>query len=146
MTIKPLTQWKCDSCGTYVDGETGMLEWIEGRDDLTRPKASQFRIAHTEGCLNYGDHPGRKDGHLRDYVGPDGLQCLLEIANNYGHGKDSLENASEFVTIIRRLHVPYFEEARPHFADYAQEEARDLESLISADIHYLERIANRYEK
>ena len=49
------------------------------------------------------------DMHLSDFIGSDGLVTLLSHIE-FNDVKDN----SELVEIIRRLHVPYYEEARKY--------------------------------
>ncbi|MEW6436217.1 MAG: hypothetical protein AB1508_03490 [Pseudomonadota bacterium] len=141
MSIKPLTHWKCDSCDELVTKETGWLEWIE-EDDIRNSKAKEFHIVHNKKeCFHHSNHPGRKDNHLGECLGYNGLQYLLEIAHNGGAGKHSIHDASEYVELIRRLHVPYYEEARMNFVPYAQEYGLDAERLRLSGIKTLEEIA-----
>lgn len=50
------------------------------------------------------------DGHIHWYLGPDGLVSLLSFFDY----KD-LKDPKEFIEIIRRLHVEYYEEARQYW-------------------------------
>ena len=47
--------------------------------------------------------------HLTAYIGADGLVSLLSMIE-FNNVKDN----SELVEIIRRLHIPYYEEARKY--------------------------------
>ena len=123
--LEPLKQWICDSCSQVIESpEQGWLEWLWDQDDDR--KAHGFKIVHhamysprksTRGCYHYDDSVRRADDYLNGYVGKDNLPALLAfldpgevIASTY-HGPD-LKDMREFVEIIRRLHVPYYEEAR----------------------------------
>jgi hypothetical protein len=145
MAIKPLAKWQCDNCQQPVTGETGFLEWIE-EEDLSKPLARRFYIVHNKiGCLHHSEHVGRRDNHLHYYLGTDGLQKLLEIAGNAARGKRAVSDMIEFVEIIRRLQVPYFEQARLHFKQYASDQALDDPAPLNwTTVDELKHIAERY--
>lgn len=52
------------------------------------------------------------DGHLNSFVGSDGLVSLL---SKFQH--ERVEENSELAEIIRRLHIPYYEEARKYHTE-----------------------------
>ncbi|MCM0627474.1 hypothetical protein M5J14_23660 [Lysinibacillus sp. OL1_EC] len=113
-SLEPLNQWVCDSCGEIIDGpENGWLEWyrdINGSSNYGKGKG--FRIVHHDKKCMYNEHALFQqnkltaDMHLDSFVGPDGLVYLLSKIQY-----DSVEDNAELVEIIRRLHVPYYEEA-----------------------------------
>ena len=107
--IKPLKQWYCDQCRKVIDSpEVGWLEWLS---DINRDKEHSFRIVHHDRRCIYPAQELHskgfltKDMHLTHYVGPDGLNNLLDILLR----KNIDQN--EVVKVIRRLHVPYFEQS-----------------------------------
>jgi hypothetical protein len=114
MKLKPLQQFICDECGDLIKKvDDGWLEWI---DDSKTP-IHGFRIVHIQGASPRSKSGGdcyyprsfsASDMHLKYFTGPDGLSLLLSFFL-----KENLANPKELVDIIRRLHVPYYEEARP---------------------------------
>ena len=110
----PLKQWYCDSCGEVISKpEDGWLEWYTDVKEFNNGKG--YRIVHHEDHCMYDQHVMYKqkksvsDMHLDYYMGPDGLVNLLSYIDF-----DRVEKNSELVDIIRRLHVPYYEEARKY--------------------------------
>jgi hypothetical protein len=113
--LKPLQQFICDECGGLIKKvDDGWLEWI----DDSRTPIHGFRIVHAQGAsprLNQGGncyYPksfGASDMHLKYFTGPDGLSLLLSF-----FAKENTADPNELVAIIRRIHLPYYEEARPH--------------------------------
>jgi hypothetical protein len=113
--LKPLQQWFCDSCGGLIEKpEDGWIEWYTEGDAYI---ASGYRIVHHDQRCMYNEHvlfqQGKmvSDNHLDDYVGPNGLVYLTRMLE-----LDNLKDKSELIEMIRRLHVPYYEEARQYWA------------------------------
>lgn len=112
--MTPLKQWICDSCGLVIEEpEDGWLEWYR---ELDTEKETGFRIVHHKKiCMynaqqQYNERKSVMDMHLDNYVGSDGLVKLLTILEYH-----SLKDKRDVVEIIRRLHVPHYEEARQYW-------------------------------
>jgi len=123
MKLKPLEEWICDKCSQVIEGpENGYMEWIH----FAGKKAYGFKIVHHGGeCYHYNHHEGRSDSSLDDFIGDKGLTTLLSMIHpGKRHMPDSnevqIENPVEFLEVVRRLHIPYFEEARLYWSN-AQE-------------------------
>ena len=121
--LAPLKQWVCDRCSEVIQKpEDGFLEWLADGDAV-----SGFKIVHARGassrggeCFHYTDHLNRADMHLSYYLGPAGLSALLGLLDPGAYHAPTPAAASatttrEFVETARRLHVPYFEEARRYW-------------------------------
>ncbi len=123
MRLQPLKQWICDYCHETIHSpKEGYLEWIEDSNS----KYYGFKIVHhylhspkqetryRKGCYHYDI---KSDTSLESVVGPEGIVMLLSLID-FGpyHNQDyicpSIKNFREFVEIFRRLHIPYYEEAR----------------------------------
>lgn len=120
--LKPLQQWICDSCGELITApDHGYVEWKE-----TGSKMHGFRIVHhapysprrKKGSNCYYDNSERGgDTALADLIGPHGL-ILLSSWIDVGEWHDpkykgpEVRDLREWTTLFRRLHIPYFEEAR----------------------------------
>ncbi|WP_429845350.1 hypothetical protein [Brevibacillus sp. FIR094] len=125
-------QWYCDYCGEVIEKPAdGMLEWDSILDDENGLSADNFRIVHhmsIKTCKTRRPDDNLADGHLDWYLGPDGLNELLEIQRRY-----KLDTV-KFNIIIRRLHVDLFEEALKYlplaiedgYHDYDPYEVGDL--------------------
>jgi hypothetical protein len=128
MKLKPLQQFICDECGEVIKKvEDGWLEWIHER----RGPIHGFRIVHIVrasprfkkgGSCYYPDRLNASDNHLIYFAGPDGLSVLLSFLEK------KLSDPRELADIIRRLHVPHYEEARPYL-----EQARDAGIIRSIE-------------
>ncbi len=120
--LKPLQQWICDSCGEVInDPEQGYVEWMETED-----KMHGFRIVHhalysprkREGGDCYYSHSERGgDLALSDLLGVRGLLDLtswIDVGewHNPKYDGPHVRDMREWTTLFRRLHVPYYEEAR----------------------------------
>jgi hypothetical protein len=126
----PLRQWYCDNCNELIEKpEEGYLEW---RDD--RPKDNRkygFRIVHhalyspkrrSGSDCYYKQSERGGDLDLLSFLGPTGLAHLTawldygqEYEKNYSNSSRRVESLREWVELVRRLHVPYYEEARMYF-------------------------------
>ncbi len=117
----PLKNYICDECGCTIEKPgDGWLEWID--DNKTPLKG--FRIVHHSsasprknqgGNCYYPPNLDVSDDHLTHYMGTDGLAFLLSKFDQ------NLSDAKELVEIIRRLHIPHYEEAR-QFIDRAHKD------------------------
>lgn len=144
--MKPLQQWLCDECGKLIESPMdGWLEWLSDNKG-----SHSFRIVHhfpaspirqKPGCYAYDQHPHQADNHLATFLGIDGLSYLLVILDLHK------ANQSEMIEIIRRLHLPYYEEARCYI-----DEARADGSLDGANEVYpyiqevMKGIVERYSR
>lgn len=141
MSLKPLKQWICDKCGNVIESPNeGWLEWLTAPDTLIY---SDFKIVHHSAaspykskngdCYHYSNHIGRSDMHLSHFLGTDGMARMSTWT--YSHGVKSLE---EWAETFRRLHVPYYEEARRYWREAEREgyvfEGVDEESRYGQDI------------
>jgi hypothetical protein len=125
MRLKPLHQWICDGCQDLIAEPThGHLEWLALEEDHF--KAHGFRIVHHSprsprrpagNCYRYEERPGRRDMSLDTYVGSNGLPKLLMLLDpGPPHlpeiRRPGVRDVGEWVELFRRLHIPYYEEAR----------------------------------
>jgi hypothetical protein len=129
--LAPLEQWNCDTCGQTIESaRDGYLEWLHGgMDDLFTVHG--FHIVHHSprsprqphgNCYRYSDHLNNQDMHLTSFVGADGLGTLLNwLAPALGDDstRTKARDPEEAVELIRRLHLPHYEEAR-HYFDVAR--------------------------
>ena len=126
------TNWFCDTCGEVINNaEEGWLEWIH--DYRGDGKHHSFRITHHssysplnkdhqgEGCYKYGNTPGRMDNHLDIFLGSKGLVYLMSKLDvgplhQPTEKEPGVRSIREWCEIVRRLHLPYYEEARRYWA------------------------------
>lgn len=112
--LVPLKQWYCDNCGEVINKPgDGWFEWYHEIGEQGNNEG--YRIVHNDRKCMYDDrrllaeNKSRSDMHLTAYIGLDGLISLLSHIE-FNDAKDN----SELVEIIRRLHIPYYEEARKY--------------------------------
>jgi len=116
MKLTPLQQWICDSCGELIQSpEEGWVEWVRGEGD----KCGEFKIVHQlvysprkprKGCYHHTNRGGRLDIHLSRFIGPEGLIELYAFLDP-AHGP-GIADMGEFIELMRRLTIIYYEEAR----------------------------------
>jgi len=118
MKLKPLQQFICDECQGVIEKiEDGWVEWFNGHENPIHG----FRIVHASGvsprskeggnCF-YPESPYVSDLHLDVFTGSDGLAFLLSFFQR------NVSDPNELIEIIRRIHIPYYEEAR-HYLERA---------------------------
>lgn len=118
--------WICDSCGEEIrEAGDGRVEWLMRRLG-TRHEGRRLRLVHRSDFRRitpFGDveHPKKEaceregfilnDLPLKDFLGADGLMTLLSWI-----AKGELP-VHEILELTKRLHIPGYEWARPHFND-----------------------------
>jgi hypothetical protein len=138
MKLRPLEQFICDECGELIEKpEDGWLEWI---DDCKNP-IHGFRIVHADGAsprrnsgknCYYPESSDISDMHLASFSKIDGLAILLSFFER------NLGTPKQLAEIIRRLHIPHYEEARRYleratsdcFIDNIDSSQTDLKRVI----------------
>jgi len=117
------THWTCDSCGEkIVNVEHGWVEWLVRKEGEKRVGGG-LRLVHH--CSAHDPLSGRcqykeveqfskdratlLDLPLKNFVGADGLMELLSMLASGEIAKE------EVLEMIKRLHVPGYEQARHHF-------------------------------
>ena len=115
--LKPMRQWCCDACGGIIDGPVkGCVEW--STTHLTY-KTTDCRIVHkSRECVS---DPAEQSAlgrtatlvALDSVVGRHGLAYLLKrIGEVAGLGWAEPADGQTFVEMMRRVQLPYYEEAR----------------------------------
>lgn len=102
--------WICDACGEpIVDRLAGWVEWVNAGES-----GRDLRLVHhRRGCQfdqirEYARDGGTvSDSALSEFLGHDGLTSLLELV-----ARRAVPQAEAF-EMIRRLHTPNYEQARP---------------------------------
>jgi hypothetical protein len=124
MALKPLEQWYCDRCGEVIEKPTD--GWVHWRKDATGSVHSIEILHHLKASPrggNQGCYPARmdRDMHLNVMLGPRGIVDLLSMIDvGAYHDPEGAEigrvkDIRNWVDVFRRLHVPYYEEARQYF-------------------------------
>jgi hypothetical protein len=155
MALLPLQQWFCDRCGDVIEKpEDGWVHWSEDKKGVHTIEILHHLTASprgggksTQGCY---PSPMDCDMHLQVMLGPGGLAHLLSMVDVGAYhdedgtsvGKVDLRNWTE---VVRRLHIPFYEEGRRHFR-----EARsngDLEGINEIALYredVLQRLVEQY--
>jgi hypothetical protein len=147
MRLLPLRQWKCDACGQVIDRpEVGWVEWLGGTTRGT--KAHGFRIVHNSNRCQYPSSARVHDMHLTHLLGPDGLDRLLTLLTpgwHTGSREVGVTRLDEWGELVRRLHIPYYEEARQYWPDAeADDFLADPEHRATADEATLRAVLDQY--
>ena len=118
MKLNPLLQFICDECKGVIEKiEDGWLEWFDGNENPLHV----YRIVHTSkasprfekgGSCYYPESSDVNGLYLKVFTGSDGLALLLSFFER------NLADSNEVAENIRRLHIPYYEEAR-HYLEKA---------------------------
>ena len=136
----PLEQFVCDTCGQIINSpKEGWLEWISKYDKETgKRETHSFRIVHhylasplsstdDVGCYQHNGQSGRKDLHLDDFLEENHKMAYILKFLDMGsiHDPDfrgtELTDIRQYVETVRRLTIPYYEEARLYW-DRARED------------------------
>ena len=114
---EPLKIWYCDVCGKPINNlDEAMLIWRSEND-----KDFDFKIVHQTTHLKKGcdirEYP--YSAHVSEFLGDKGLTYLLSFLSLGKARKEksyrSVKDMDEFVDLIRRFQIPYYEEARRYF-------------------------------
>lgn len=117
----PLRSWRCDTCGKPItDPRLGMVVWR----DTNEGSYISFKIVHKNIDGRRCD-PGINADYessleIDNFLGTDGLAELLSWISPSpldGSRIPGVQNLDEFVTLLRRLQIPFYEEAMPYFTD-----------------------------
>jgi hypothetical protein len=146
--------WDCDKCQQPIPcAKHGILEWTY---DHERRLLKGFKIVHHAAyspvksafrpnpCSFYDGRAALGDVSLQDLVGAAGLAYLLSwvdqgpFVDQVNRGPE-VASLLEWTEIVRRLQLPFYEEAR-HYLDEANEEG-GLADLDAARIYSPEFLA-----
>ncbi len=135
MKLEPLKQWYCDTCGDVIEKpEDGWLEWVQEKTEAGRLNCG-FRIVHQfmaspranpagrdpeAGSCYYSRKQLPMDSHLHHAL-DFGIAYVLNLLDvGEYHDPDKREagrvvSVREWSELVRRLYVPYYEQARRYF-------------------------------
>ena len=141
----PLFQWICDSCGSVI--ETPEEGWFEWYSEMNSNICTGFRIVHHDIKCQYNEQSLYAqrlilhDLNLTDILGDDGLGYLTDFINDSIDGARKLKSISEITEIIKRVSIPYWEEARQYW-----KQARDIGYKPIYTAQYLVSIINEFSE
>lgn len=128
MRLTPLKQWVCDSCDQVIGSpKEGYVQWRT--DDL---RSSDFSIVHDQAYSprrpagSCHDDKADSDLPLEEFLGEEGLVLVLSLVDPGAHFVPTLAQpyVSDFrgwTELVRRLQIPYYEEARQYFSQMEAE-------------------------
>lgn len=128
--LTPLEQFYCDTCGQLIESpQEGWFEWIALYDENIKQFIDQeFRICHhRSGCQLHGHKKGCSDLPLKDFLGEVGMINLLRMIDIGPYHlpiykEPTVKDFREYCEIVRRLTIPYYEEARQWWNEAAHDE------------------------
>lgn len=140
MTIKPLQTWTCDVCKKTIEkAADGYVVWNDGADGIC-----DLQVIHQGRC---DDDSRINSAALADFLGTDGLARITALMT-YGPLKDNephkIKNISELIDFMRRMQLPYYEEARQQlFSRDLKNEYYDSNEILPYLQRELKGIAER---
>ncbi len=155
--LEPLKQWVCDSCGEIINSaEDGWVEWLDGEEEFN--SCYGFKIVHNDGssprgkggCFHYSEKQGPSDIQLDHFMGDKGYVYLLSFLD-WGpyvipeYKGPRVKDIREFIEFMRRLTIPYYEEARMFFKEALADGDLDPSSVdMIYDPEDLKRIVDKH--
>jgi len=130
MQLQPLRQWICDHCKEIiVKPEDGWVEWLLCTQGECKGLNQGFKIVHQkaystlcpEGSCYFYDEPPegnlKMDLPLNEFIGEPGMVRLLSFIDEGPYREKSfsgphVKDLREWTELVRRLMLPYYEEAR----------------------------------
>lgn len=111
------TSWRCDACATPVTADGGVLAYLtQGRPPFA---SGRFRILHAP--CGMAEDAELVTVRLSACLDRDGLSLMLAFLSAGPGRRDetgpTVDDVDEFVDVIRRLHVPFYEPARLRFGE-----------------------------
>ncbi|WP_313080458.1 hypothetical protein [Pulveribacter sp.] len=111
MAAEPFQSWTCDVCGQQIKkAEDGYVTWTDDEKGIR-----DILVIHKGQC---DDGERHLSSALVDFLGADGLARLTAMMS-YGPLKNNeacrIHNLAEFTDFMRRMQLPFYEEARPKF-------------------------------
>jgi len=140
--LEPLEQFICDECGEIIaKPEDGEVEWISyyedsGSDDRIKI-IHEYRLVHNsdsspkgKGTCFYDDLYGTdykgicNNLTLDDFIKDKGLARMLAVLRDRENGYVKFKTKRDylnFVELIRRISIPYYEESTLYLERYYEE-------------------------
>lgn len=130
--LKPLQQWICDTCNQIIQSPNdGCIEWLSDDNCIQYG----FKIIHNatcspkyppSSCYQYIDIPHQADAPLEYFVGPKGVAYLLSFLDVGPYHDPNfsgpwVKDVREFIEFMRRLTLPFYEEARLYWHNALEE-------------------------
>jgi NAD-dependent dihydropyrimidine dehydrogenase PreA subunit len=153
--LEPLKQFYCDTCGNIIEKpEDGWVEWI-GKSIDGKKVNYDFRICHHKReCQIMIEEPYLKDLPLVSFIGEKGIIRMLNFIDigktfesDENYSGPFLKNFRQYTEFFRRLTIPYYEEARIHWADAEYDGEHSGQNEVSLYLpDRLKRLVEKYAK
>ena len=157
---KPFTKYVCDVCGKTIDAKDAVLQWVQRpcKDEPHSPfrdELDSMRICcNREACDSFLEYKAICEKlhfqwvHLDWFLGSDNIDEILTFPMERII-PDSLKE--QYLEILRRLTIPYYEEARCYFnSAYQDGVIEDIDGYNKGHISWkpsrLKRIIEEYSK
>lgn len=147
--MKPLEEWTCDTCRQVVSSSDGALEWLSP----SGKGPHSFRIVHnSDRCYRHTNAYDRADIPLSEFLGAKGLQNFLSMLSvgpilDPKEKGEPIPHIPSFVDTVRRLQIPFYEEARHYFSEATADGYFTDQNEVSIFLPgTCEAIIRRYEK
>ncbi len=117
---EPFKEYICDVCGKTITVDEAMLQWLQKKSaDSTLETLVDIHICcNRKPCDSYFERREIKEelheqwDHLNSFAGTEHLDKILTFPCNR---IIPYEKRKDFLSIMRRLTLPYYEEARQYF-------------------------------
>jgi hypothetical protein len=151
---KPLTEFVCDCCGQIIKNPNeGVLEYIE----VENPKGSEiylgkeYKIVHNnnytskDSCRIHRNKIGIRDLGLNELLNDDyGTGAIITLIGTSEN--DSIVIHSDLLECLRRLTVPYYDEAKFYFNEALEDGFIGDNQLDFCKVSKLKEIIMRYSR
>lgn len=158
--LAPLTQWYCDSCGEVVQKpEHGYVVW-------SKSKTSEgYFLDHSHKIIHIKPHSPRNPRGtcdddrerypaslpLLEWIGAKGIIRILSVIDPGIYHQENyrgprIRDMREWAEFLRRLHLPYYEEARRYWDRAMAEYFDDVNEVRMFMPDYLKDMIEHFEE
>ena len=157
---KPFTKYVCDVCGKTIDTQDAVLQWVQrpSKEFPNHPSYEELEdiriCCNKEKCDMHLENKASREhlhfmwNHLNYFVEPNNIDDILCFPMERVIPQNMKK---DYLKILRRLTIPYYEEARKYFSSaYEDGEIENMraydEGHISWRPNYLKYIIEKYSK
>lgn len=150
--MEPLNQWVCDKCRKVIESpRDGYFQWLSKGDDCMFNSQYGFKIVHADPRCHFYGQPSEECGYpMSDFEGNDRYSTLLNFLDPgvllmKEYRGPRVRDMREFVEIMRRFMIPYYEEARLYFLQLPGDDEFAPDTQVYKEEN-LKRIIEKYSK
>lgn len=162
--LKPLEQFICDTCGEIIKSRNeGIVEWISKTNQTSNNlEIHSHKIVHhfphspltgENRCYQLNDASGQATVQLNNFMNPNNIIARILKPLDIGplfdkhYSGPAITDFRDYVEIIKRLTIPYYEEARLYWQEAVNDGFLEGKHEISAySVDTLKAIVNQYGK